>query len=198
MLRRTPGVAAAAVVALALGIGANTAIFSVVDGVLLRPLPFRDSRALVMLERQVPAAGPLRHRAVGIRSSRRPASRRARWRAVGAYASGDIEPGRRRAARPMHVAVGLGSATLFPTLGVAPIIGRNFTPDEELKGSDQVALLDHGLWERRFGSDPSIVGKTLRLDGCSYKIIGVLPAGFRIDGDTRATCGFRWPRTIRT
>ena len=182
MLRRTPGVAVAAVLALALGIGANTAIFSVVDGVLLRPLPFHDARALMLVNGKFPVQG-LFDIGLSVPELHDVSQQSRTFSAVGAYASGEsnLVGG---VGAPDHVAVGLGSASLFPMLGVAPVIGRSFTTGEELKGSDQVALLDHGLWQRRFGGDTNIVGKTVQLDNLSYKIIGVLPAGFRIDGDT--------------
>jgi putative ABC transport system permease protein len=83
---------------------------------------------------------------------------------------------------PDRIQVGVASATFFPTLGVQPILGRNFAHEEEFKGSDQVALIDFGLWQTRFGSDGNVVGKTIMLDGTAYRIIGVLPRGFQIDG----------------
>jgi putative ABC transport system permease protein len=179
MLRRTPGVAAAAVIALALGIGANTAIFSVVDGVLLRPLPYHDSRALVVingafptLERpQVPISYPefkdlLEQNRTMVN--------------VAAFAQGDVNLSG-TGGPPDRISAGLATATFFPTLGVQPILGRNFTHEEELKGADQVALIDFALWQSRFSSAGDVVGKTLLLDNLPYKIVGVLPRGFQID-----------------
>ncbi|MCU1277049.1 MAG: transporter permease [bacterium] len=179
MLRRTPGVAAAAVIALALGIGANTAIFSVVDGVLLRPLPYHDSRALVVingafatLERPtVPISYPEFKDLLAQNRTLVDAA---------AFAQGDTNLSG-TGGPPDRIAVGLATATLFPTLGVQPILGRNFTHEEELRGADQVALIDFALWQSRFAADGSVVGKTLLLDNLPYKIVGVLPRDFRID-----------------
>jgi putative ABC transport system permease protein len=182
MLRRTPGVAAAAVVALALGIGANTAIFSVVDGVLLRPLPYQDSRALyvirgnfVGMERpDVPISYPEFKDILA--QSRTLAN-------AGVFAQGDSNLSG-AGGPPDRITVGLASATFLPTLGVQPILGRNFTAEEEYKGSDQVALLSFPLWQSRFGSDGNVIGRTITLDNAPYKIIGVLPRGFQIDSPT--------------
>jgi putative ABC transport system permease protein len=179
MLRRTPGVAAAAVIALALGIGANTAIFSVVDGVLLRPLPYHDSRALVVLHGVFPSMEredvPISYPELkDILEQNRTLTN------AGAYAQGDGNLSGSGGA-PVRAAIGQASATFFPTLDVQPILGRNFTHDEELKGNDQVALIDFGLWQSRFASDGNVVGKTLLIDNLPYRIVGVLPRNFRIE-----------------
>ncbi len=180
MLRKTPGVAAAAVVALALGIGANTAIFSVVDGVLLRPLPYHDARALYVLrgafaglERaDVPISYPeFKDILAGNHTLAN----------AGVFVQGDANlavPGR----APERVQVGAASATFLPTLGVEPIVGRGFLHAEESPGADQVALLDWRMWQSRFGGDGTVVGKTLTIDNLVYRIVGVLPRGFQIDG----------------
>ena len=182
MLRRTPGVAAAAIVALALGIGANSAIFSVVDGVLLRPLPFRDANALMAINGKYAVQGMF-DMPLSVPELQDVARLSHSFTTVGGYATGESNLAGGVGA-PDHVAVNMASATLFPMLGVQPVIGRSFVAGEELKGSDDVALIDHGLWERRFGGDVNIVGKTLQLDERRYRVVGVLPAGFRIDGDT--------------
>ena len=176
MLRRTPGVAAAAVVALALGIGANTAIFSVVDGVLLRPLPYQDSRALVVIRGEFPAMersdAPISYPEFkDILEQNRTLA------AAGVFAEGDANLAS-AGGPPQRIQTALVSATFLPTLGVAPFIGRNFTHAEELKGGDQVALLDFAFWQNRFASDNNVVGKSITLDGTPYRVIGVLPRGF--------------------
>ena len=179
MLRRTPGVAAAAVIALALGIGANTAIFSVVDGVLLRPLPYQDSRALYVIRGEFPSMErpdvPISYLEFkDILEQNRTLTN------AGVFAQGDsnlASPG----GPAQRIQTGLASATFFPTLGVQPIIGRNFVHEEEFKGSDQVALIDFSFWQTRFGSDGNVVGKSITLDGTPYRIIGVLPRGFQIE-----------------
>ncbi|MDB4965443.1 MAG: transporter permease [Myxococcales bacterium] len=179
MLRRTPGVAAAAVIALALGIGANTAIFSVVDGVLLRPLPYQDSRALHVLNGKFPTQG-LAHVPLSYPEFKDVLEQSRTLAAVGAFAQGDSNLSG-DGGPPDRVVAGVASASFFPTLGVQPFMGRGFLHAEELKGADQVVMLDHGLWQRRFASDANVVGKELILDNQPYRIIGVLPKGFQID-----------------
>jgi putative ABC transport system permease protein len=179
MLRRSPGVAAAAVIALALGIGANTAIFSVVDGVLLRPLPYQDSRALHVINGKFPSQG-LQHVPISHPEFKDILEQTRTLAAVAVFAQGDSNLSGQGAA-PDRVVAGLASATFFPTLGVQPILGRNFLAAEERQGNDQVVLLDHGLWQRRFASDPNVTGKELILDNLPYRIIGVLPKGFQIE-----------------
>ncbi|HEX6835666.1 MAG TPA: ABC transporter permease, partial [Polyangia bacterium] len=179
MLRRTPGVAAAAVVALALGIGANTAIFSVVDGVLLRPLPYRDSQALVTLSGLVPA---LEQRSALSYPEFKDILAQSRTLAnAGVYESVDANLTGGGGA-PMRISAGLASATLLPTLGVEPLLGRNFTADEERRGGDDAALLDFALWQSRFAGNANVVGQTILVDNQPYRIVGVLPRGFQIGG----------------
>ena len=180
MLKRTPGVAAAAVVALALGIGANTAIFSVVDGVLLRPLPYRDSHALYVLRGRFPSLQrddvPISYPEFKDILDGNHALANA-----GVFVQSDANLSVTGGA-PERVQVGAASATFLPTLGVEPIIGRGFLHAEELAGADQVALLSYAMWQSRFGGDGNVVGRTLTLDGLVYRIVGVLPRGFQIDG----------------
>jgi predicted permease len=178
MLRRTPGVSAAAIVALALGIGANTAIFSVVDGVLLRPLPYHDSRALVVLNGNFPEQG-LVHIPVSVPELQDVQKQSRLLASVGGYTLGDSNLSGGVGA-PERVCAGAASSSLFPTLGVQPALGRNFTDDEQLVGHNKVAILADGLWRQRFGGDPAIVGKTLQLDGETFQVVGVLPRGFQI------------------
>ncbi|HEY2748793.1 MAG TPA: ABC transporter permease [Polyangia bacterium] len=205
MLRRTPGVTAAAVIALALGIGANTAIFSVVDGVLLRPLPYRDSRALVVLNGQFPVQS-LFHIPISVPEFLDLQQQSRTLASIGAYTAGDSNLSGGSGA-PERVCAGAASASFFPTLGVQPALGRNFTVDEQLVGHNHVALIDDGLWRQRFGADAGIVGKKLLLDGEAFQIIGVLPRGFQIDGpcevwapllsnDPRLTRGSHFLRVI--
>ncbi|HEY2748792.1 MAG TPA: ABC transporter permease, partial [Polyangia bacterium] len=154
MLRRSPGVTAAAVIALALGIGANTAIFSVVDGVLLRPLPYADSARLVALHTANPSLG--RSRAALSYLEYKDILAQSRTLAnVAVYEQNDANLAASGTA-PERISAGVASATLFPTLGVAPMIGRNFVADEERLGNDQVAILTYTAWRDRFGSDPRV------------------------------------------
>ncbi|MGZ3428359.1 MAG: ABC transporter permease, partial [Polyangia bacterium] len=180
ILRRTPGVAAAAVIALALGIGANTAIFSVVDGVLLRPLPYHDSRQLMVLNGNFPVQS-LFNIPLSVPEFHDVQAQSRTFASVGAFTQGDSNLSGGTGV-PERVCAGAASASFFPMLGVEPAIGRGFTRDEEPKGSNHVALIADGLWQRRFGADPNIVGKTLLLDHETFTIVGVLPRGFQIDG----------------
>jgi putative ABC transport system permease protein len=178
MLRKSPGVTAAAVLALALGIGANTAIFSVVDGVLLRPLPYPNSRALVAVymsnSRDAGQNNPFSFPDfVDLVAENRT------FENVGAWASGDVNLA--GGGVPERVLARIASPTLLPTLGIEPILGRNFTNEEARQGNDHVALIDYGLWQRRFGGTADVIGKSIRLDGVDNQIIGVLPRGFLID-----------------
>jgi len=177
VLARSPGFAVVAVLTLALGIGANTAIFSVVDAVLLEPLPYADPGRLVMVWQTDRVSG----------TGREPASVpdyfdvRARNRVfeeLGAFAwayggllGGDGEP--------VRVKVAAATKELLPMLGVRPVVGRLFTAADDSPGEPRVALLSEGLWRSRFGSDPAIVGRVVDLDGEAYTVVGVVPS--RID-----------------
>lgn len=172
-LFKNPGFAAVAVLTLALGIGANTAIFSVVNSVLLRPLSFPDSDRLLWVSER------------GARSDSSPVSfpNYADWRKqqtvfeeIGVYNWGDYNltesenPSRLRAAQI--------SATALAALGTQPSLGRVFTPDEDKPGAPNVALLSAALWRERFGSDPAILDRPIHLDGNAYTVVGIMPSGF--------------------
>jgi putative ABC transport system permease protein len=184
VLRKQPGFTIIALLALALGMGATCAIFGVVDAVLLRPLPFRDpDRLVVIWEKNAvqhkfklyAAAGNFREwRQQGRSFEDMAAIIAARVNLTGGP-NGHLEPEELRAERV--------SASLFPLLGVHAAVGRTFTPDEERPGNSRFALLSHRLWERRFGSDRAIVGKTIRLRDWNYTVTGVLPSGFGVLDD---------------
>jgi predicted permease len=176
MLRRSPGVSAAAIIALALGIGANTAIFSVVDGVLLRPLPYPDSQRLVTLNGSFPALGRPRT-SLSYPEYQDVLTQSTTLANVAAYAESDANLAGTNGA-PERISIGFASATLFPTLGVQPFLGRGFSVEEERAGSDQVAIIDFATWRDRFGSDAGVIGRTLVLDNLPYRVVGVLPRGF--------------------
>jgi len=174
---KNPAFTIVAVIALALGIGANTAIFSVVNTVLLRPLPYKDPDRLVMVWEDATKAGYPRDTPTNANYiDWRDQNQVFEGMAALAYDSfnftgaGDPErlPGRRV------------SASLFPLLGVDPHIGRIFSKAEDQPGSDRVVLLNHGLWQRRFGGDPGIVGKAITLNGASHTVVGVMPAHFQL------------------
>ena len=175
-LLRNPGFSLAAVATLALGIGANTAVYSLVRGVLFRPLPFPAPDRLVAVSETYPA----RNITAMVASPPNFLDWKAQSRsftALGAYTTTDIaladggEPERLRA-----TAV---TAGFFEALSVAPFRGRIFAAGEFVPGREKVALVSHAVWQRRFGSDPALVGRSIRLDGESYVVAGIMPAGFR-------------------
>ena len=178
MLRKNPGFAAAAVLTLALGIGANAAIFSVCNAVLFKPLPYADpSRIVTLWERQ--RDGTLGDVSPANFVDWRGASRS--FAAMGAirassFASSFILGGQREASR---LAGGDASSGFFPVLGVRFLLGRNFLPEENLPGRNRVVILSYPTWRDRFGADREIAGKAIVLDGNSYTVVGVLPADFR-------------------
>jgi putative ABC transport system permease protein len=170
MLRRNPGFTIVAVLTLALGIGATTAIFSVVNAVLLRPLPYRDPDRLVL----VPSASGRdfliwRDQAKAFESM-----------AAFGFATADFTG----SGEPERLGVATVSAELFATLGVAPALGRAFTPEEDRAPGAPVVVLSDSLWRRRFGSDPRVIGQVITLDNQSRTVIGIMPPGFRFLGDS--------------
>lgn len=179
MLIKTPGFTVIAVLALALGIGANTAIFSVVNAVLLRPLPYTDPDRLVHVLRTQP---PI---------MRGPISRPAflEWREqqkvfqelVAYYFEAYNLTGIEQAERINGARVTEGFFSLF---GVAPAQGRFFLPTDDQAGAGHVAVISHGMWQRRFGADPALVGKTVALNGESYTVVGIAPPSFNFPGRT--------------
>lgn len=177
-LRRNPGFSAVAVMTLALGIGANAAIFSVVNAVLLRPLPWRDpDRAVMIWSRWVSfdktwvASGEV----VDYRRRSRTLSEVAAWGEGPVNLTGDGEPER--------VAAAAVTANLFSTLGVAPIVGRTFTPAEDVPNGPDLVVLGFGLWNRRYAADTSIVGRSILIDGRPHQVLGVMPPDFVLPTD---------------
>jgi putative ABC transport system permease protein len=173
-LRRRPGYAAVAILTLALGIGANTAVFSIANAVLLQPLPYPDASRLFVIHEQHPAP-VLRTRlsAANLLDLQREARA---FEALGAYiGTGFTLSGR---GEPEFVVGQMISAELLDALGVQPLFGRRFRPDENEGGRDQVMILSHPLWLRRYGGDSAIVGQTITANGKPYIVIAVMPAGF--------------------
>ncbi|HZI48644.1 MAG TPA: ABC transporter permease, partial [Pyrinomonadaceae bacterium] len=178
MLRRNPGFAATAVLTLALGIGANTTIFSVCNAVLFKPLPYAEPDRIVMLSERMPdgklsTVAPANF--VDWQNESRSFSEMAAVRAT-SFASSFILGGQSEASRLIG---GDASSSFFSVLGVRFMLGRNFLPDEDRPGHDGVAILSYGVWSQRFGADPNIAGKTITLNDESYTVVGVLPAGFQ-------------------
>ena len=174
MLFKHPGFTVVAVIALALGIGANTAIFSVVNGVLLRPLPYQDPDRLVRLSEdspQVPEMSISYPNFLDWREQNTAFTGIAALQFQNYNLMGAGEPERLQGRNV--------SANLFEVLGVKPQLGRSFLPEEDRPGANRVCIVSNGLWQRRFGSDPNLVGKQLTLNDQSYTVIGVLPSNYR-------------------
>jgi putative ABC transport system permease protein len=172
LLRRQPGFTALVVLTLALGIGANTAIFSAVDGVLLRPLPLPEPERLVVLWGDHPEAGRQSISLPNFNDWREGVSSLESLSAFTIAAlnlTGGGEPEQLRGVRV--------TASYFRTLGIWPIHGRTFETGEDLQGRPPVVVLSQGFWTRRLGADPAVLGKTLTLDGVAHTIIGIVPHG---------------------
>jgi putative ABC transport system permease protein len=182
MLRKTPGVTTLAIVALALGIGVNTSIFTLVNAILLRPLPYRDPGQLVQpkrIETRAAEEGPNIFGNGEVLSG----TDFFDWRdnaksfsQIAAFSGDDVNlTGGERAER-----VRMGSVTdgFFTLLGVQPFLGRIFLPEEDVPNAERVVMLTHSIWKRRYASDANIVGKAIQIDGKSAVVVGVLPPGF--------------------
>ncbi|HXI91819.1 MAG TPA: ABC transporter permease, partial [Blastocatellia bacterium] len=177
LLLKNPGFSAVAVLALALGIGANTAIFSVVDAVLFRPLPFDHPDRLVAVWEHDLTKGD-DHDSVMAANYLDWRNRNQVFEEMSAHAGGSVnltglaEPERIRAARV--------SAGLFPLLGVQPEIGRVFLPDEDQPGHQRVVVISNHLWKSRFGGDAEVIGQSITLNNQDYAVVGVMRAGFAL------------------
>jgi predicted permease len=172
-LRKSPGFTLTAVLTLALGIGANTAIFSLVDSIMLRPLPFPRQDRLTRIEYSPGVVSVFPKgwiRALGEHSDSFTAIS-----GVGADAESNVA-GADSSDRVFGAEV---MANAFDTLGIHPALGNFFTRDEEIAGRDLVVVISYGYWQQRFGQDPNVIGQTIRIDGISRRIIGVMPAGVR-------------------
>ena len=174
-LARTPMFTAATLITLALGIGANTAIFSIVHGALLKPLPFPEPDRLVGLWQTAPAVNIADLSAsladyVTYREESQTLADVALWKTTALTVTGLAEPERVDGIR--------GTFRLLPMLGVQPILGRPAAERDDQAGSPEVVMLGHGYWQRRFGGDPGVVGRRITVDGTAREIIGVLPEGF--------------------
>jgi len=177
-LAKNPGFTAVAVLTLALGIGANTAIFSVVENLLLRPLPYPQPDRLVEIANSYPPQLPK----VGLSPGDYADWRRqnASFSEMGAYVKITQGFNLTGEGEPQRVTAVYADDGLFPMLGVRPVVGRAFLPEEDRAGSAPVVILGHHLWQSRFGGDPGVVGRSISLDNQRYTIVGVLPAGMQL------------------
>ncbi len=172
MLVKNPGVSSIAVLTLALGIGANSAIFSVVNAVILRPLPYRNPDRVVSLWASVPGYGRWRATPANFLDWKKQNTSFEEMAAFGASTltlTGVGEPEQLLGTRV--------SAGYFSVVGVEPMLGRAFLPEEYEPGKDQAVILGQSFWQRRFAGNPDIINRAITLDGHSYTIVGVMPAG---------------------
>jgi predicted permease len=197
MLLKNPGFTLIAVVTLALGIGANTAIFSVVNGVLLKPLPYREPEQLIRLfeSSQTQPKFPM---ARGNFQNYREES--AALAGLALYTRTDVELSLDE--KPERLAAMRVTAGFFDLLGAQPLLGREFRREDELPNNNSVVILSHALWQRRFNGDPGVVGRAVTLSGRPFTIVGVMPPGLQhVGGDYRstshgATVDLWWPLEI--
>jgi putative ABC transport system permease protein len=180
VLLKSPGFTAVAVIALALGIGANTAVFSVVNTVLLKPLPYKDSDRLILMFGASLESGRVGGSVsppdfLDYREQNTTLERLAAVSNASFSLTGGTEPERIQSARV--------SEGFFETLGINPLYGRTFTSEEEQAGRDEVVILGNGLWQRRFGADPNLLGQTITLNDKSYTVVGIMPSGFQYPRD---------------
>ena len=172
-LRRTPGFAATAVLVVALGIGANTAAFSLADQVLLRPLPFPHPEQLVKLWQTEPGYSRLELSPANYADWKKMSHS---FAAMGAYnrnAVNLVGEG-----EPVRIDIALVDRDVLPTLQVQPLLGRVFSPADDREGAGGTLLLSYGLWQRRFGGDPQVLGRQVLLNDERYTVIGVMPRTF--------------------
>src|ERR1051326_5842489 len=186
VLLKSPGFTVVAVLALALGIGANSAIFSVVNSVLLRPLPYKDPDRLVIAWESNPQllddylkthneAAPANFYDWQAQSHVFENLAAFRWRDFN-LTDGD---------NPEQVTGSAVTPNMFATLGVSPLIGRDFLPEEGEPGKDAEVILSYGLWQRRFGADPKVVNRQVGINGQAYTVVGVMPRDFEFRSEER-------------
>ena len=185
MLTKHKAFTAVAVITLALGIGANTAIFSVVNELLLRPLPFRNAEQIVMLWEVTPQG---RHQNTTSRANFRSwRDQNSSFQHIAAFT--DQRLNLTGNGEPEELSVQFGTPELFKVLGVDPLLGRTFSPDDDGPGKPPVAVLSYALWQRRFGGQTNVIGQTITLNGDKFSIIGVMPASFQFHIKHRSGTG---------
>src|SRR5215470_1892617 len=183
-LVKNPGFMAVAVLSLAIGIGANSAIFSVINGLLLRPLAYREADRLVILWQRSPGLNVAQDwfspgQCLDVKAENRVFEQVAVT--IGASFNLTGQGG------PEHVDGARVSSSLFPLLGAKAALGRVLLPEEDSPGKPATVILSHGFWLRRFGGDPQVIGKTLILSGNNFEIVGVMPPGFSLTKEVMLT-----------
>src|SRR5690606_31801711 len=176
-LVKSPGFAAVAILTLALGIGANSAIFSVVNGVVLRPLAYRAPEELMSIATQFPTLG-FDEFWVSPPEFLELKERNRSFASIGGYRTGQASVG--GGDRPVRVTSAIVTADLFTTLGVPAYLGRTHTAEEDLPSAEPVVVLSHELWQSTFASDASVIGRTIDVNGVQRRVIGVMPPGFDV------------------
>jgi predicted permease len=178
LLLRSPGFTLLAAVTLALGIGANAAIFSVADSVLLKPLPYKNSDRLMIVYSQFPPLGFDRFWVDPVEFTEYRKWNRS-FEELGAYVTGAVNVAGQ--GEPVRADAAFASAGLFQVLGVDAQLGRYYSPAEDVPNTEPVVVLSDGLWRRAFGADPGVIGRRIKVDGGERTVIGVMPPGFTID-----------------
>ena len=177
VLARNPGFTAVAILTLALGIGANTTMFSVVNATLLKPLPFPEAHRLVMVW-QGQVSDPTSLNIVALPNYRDWLEQNRVFEGIALFDSAGKGYNLSGGSEPEQVSGVRVTASFFSVLGVPPLMGRTFLPEEETSGRDREVVLSHGLWSRRYGADPAIVGKTVLIDSQDFTVVGVMPPSF--------------------
>src|SRR5271167_656804 len=191
---KTVGFTLVAVFTLALGIGASTAVFSVVNAIMLKPLPYANSQRIVIPWRLAPAGLNLGYNEIpwGLRSSQLMVQDSKTFQSLGAFKSDSFNLTGR--GDPALLEGVRASAGFFPSLGVAPTLGRTFTAEEDRPGHEHEVVLSHQLWRDRFGGDPAVLGTAVDLNGDPYTVIGVMPSGFEFPRGEEMPGSFDFPR----
>src|SRR5262245_41925904 len=175
MLWKKPGFTLIAVVTLALGIGANTATFSVVNGVLLRPLPYKEPERLVRVYSEFPTMN-LRKFWISVPEYLDIQKEAKSWESIGAWSAGGVNIS--ATGDPIRVTSARITRSLLETLGVQPALGRIFSPEEDKVGGPRTAIISHSLWQRAFGGQADIIGKEVRINARPFNVVGVMPQGY--------------------
>src|SRR5271163_2225632 len=182
MLWKSPGFSALALITLALGIGANTSMFSVVNSVLLRPLPYEKPERIVQIIDTIPSSGAFITSSFPKFNFLRENARS--FQAIAAHSGGRFQISGAPPSMPVEVQGARVSADFFQVFGVRPMAGRTFVSGEDRPGAKPVAVLSHALWQSRFASDPGVIGQSLTVDGAATTIAGIMPPGFDDTADS--------------